>query len=307
MIDMSTFVDLVYGIVQDFSNSQLPAVAPRPGPSPKLDRTAVLTLALLGQWGRFASERSFYRCAEQCLGDRFGGLPDRSQYNRQLRRYQAELASLALWVSQQLNAHGCELQLIDTTPIRVRDSHRRGTSWLAGEADIGRSTRLGWFYGFRLLVAVGAYGAITGFCIAPASTGERAMAEALFALRRYPSPRVPSIGLPARSNYLADSGFAGIRWLPRWSRDYGAVVICREQHQTWPKPVRRWVAHHRQIIESVFAKLQVSFGLDRERPHTLAGLQARLAAKIALHNVMIWLNRRDGRPALQTEDILAWT
>jgi hypothetical protein len=307
MIDMSTFVDRVYDIVEEFSKLQLPSVQRRPGPQPKLDRSAVLTLALLGQWSRFGSERSFYRCAEQCLADRFGGLPDRSQYNRQLRRYSAELAALAIWVSEQFEARACECQVIDTTPIRVRDSHRRANSWLVGDADIGHSTRLGWFYGVRLLVAAGAYGAITGFCFAPASTGERAMAEALFALRRQPSPRAPSIGLPALHTYLADCGFAGKRWLPRWRQDYGAVVICREQHEHWPKQLRRWLAHHRQIIESVFAKLHVSFGLDRERPHTLAGLQARLAAKVALHNTMIWLNLRDGRPPLQTEDVLAWT
>jgi DDE family transposase len=306
MIAMSTFVDRVYDIVEQFSKSQLPVLPTHPGPPPKLERTAVLTLALLGQWGRFGSERSFYRYAEQCLGDRFGALPHRSQYNRQLRRYSAELALLGLWISQMSNARECVFQIIDTTPIRVRDSRRRGNSWLLGDGDIGHSSRLGWFYGIRLLVAVGAYGAITGFCIAPASTGERALAEALFALRHAPSPHAPSIGLPARSVYLADSGFAGKRWLPRWAEQYGALVIAREQHASWSKPVRRWLAHHRQIIEAVFAKLHRSFGLEHERPHTIAGLQARLAAKVALHNLMIWLNRCDGRPAMQTEDVLAW-
>jgi hypothetical protein len=42
------------------------------------------------------------------------------------------------------------------------------------------------------------------------------------------------------------------------------------------------------MVETVNAKLQHTFRLDRERPHELSGLQARLAAKIALPNFCIW-------------------
>jgi hypothetical protein len=48
------------------------------------------------------------------------------------------------------------------------------------------------------------------------------------------------------------------------------------------------------------------FCLDRERPHALKGFQACLAAKIALHNVCIWLNAQLGRPRLAFEDLVAW-
>jgi hypothetical protein len=44
------------------------------------------------------------------------------------------------------------------------------------------------------------------------------------------------------------------------------------------------VASIRQILESACQKLVNSFGLHRERPHELQGLQARLAARVALHN-----------------------
>ena len=40
----------------------------------------------------------------------------------------------------------------------------------------------------------------------------------------------------------------------------------------------------------MYEKLHHTFRLDRERPHDLSGFQARLAAKIALHNFCIWLN-----------------
>jgi hypothetical protein len=45
---------------------------------------------------------------------------------------------------------------------------------------------------------------------------------------------------------------------------------------------------------------------DRERPHELSGLQARLVAKIALHNFCIWVNDQLGRPRLAFADLVAW-
>lgn len=58
------------------------------------------------------------------------------------------------------------------------------------------------------------------------------------------------------------------------------------------------------MIETVNERLLFSCGLDRERPHALDGLQARLAAAVGLHNVRCWLNRRDGRGLLQVADLL---
>jgi hypothetical protein len=56
----------------------------------------------------------------------------------------------------------------------------------------------------------------------------------------------------------------------------------------------------------VYEKLWHTFRLDRERPHDLSGFQARLAAKIALHNFCIWLNKQLGRPRLAFADLVAW-
>ena len=52
------------------------------------------------------------------------------------------------------------------------------------------------------------------------------------------------------------------------------------------------------MVETVFDKLHHAFALDRERPHQPDGFQTRLAARAALHNFCIWLNRQGGRPSL---------
>jgi hypothetical protein len=72
----------------------------------------------------------------------------------------------------------------------------------------------------------------------------------------------------------------------------------------WSKRLRRWAASIRQIVETGYEKLHNAFGLRRERAHELQGLRARLAARVALHNLCIWLNEQLGRPRLTFADLL---
>jgi hypothetical protein len=66
------------------------------------------------------------------------------------------------------------------------------------------------------------------------------------------------------------------------------------------------VAGVRQIVETVYEQLAHTFRLDRERPHDLSGFQARLAAKIALHNFCMGLHAQLGRPQLAFTDLVDW-
>jgi len=89
------------------------------------------------------------------------------------------------------------------------------------------------------------------------------------------------------------------------------VDLITPPHQSnkrvhWPKALRRWLASHREIIETVNEKLLNTFRLARERPHVLAGFQARLAAKVALHNFCIWFNLQLGRSPLAFAELVDW-
>jgi hypothetical protein len=74
----------------------------------------------------------------------------------------------------------------------------------------------------------------------------------------------------------------------------------------WSENWRRWLAGLRQIIETIYDKLLNTFRMARERPHALDGFQARLAAKVALHNFCIWLKGHLGREWLAFADLLHW-
>jgi hypothetical protein len=75
-------------MVDDFCHSHLPTK--KPGPQASLCASEVITLAIFARWGRFSSERNFYRYARTCLYNAFPTLPDRSQFNRLVRSH-AEL------------------------------------------------------------------------------------------------------------------------------------------------------------------------------------------------------------------------
>jgi hypothetical protein len=308
MLDVDTFLTALYVIVDDFCQSH--RSKKRPGPKASLSESEVLTLAIFARFSRFTSERDFYRYAKSSLRGAFPTLPDRSQFNRCVRFHAGLIEEVALHLARMMEAQRCPYEALDTSAMPVRDAKRRGAGWLAGYADIGWSNSLGWYEGFRLLIAVNPTGVITGFGFAGASTKDQPLAETFFALRREPNPRAPSVGSAAAGPYVTDKGFEGEENYRRWLECYGARVVCpprrRGRKRRWPKCLRRWAASIRQIVETVYEKLHNAFGLRRERAHKLEGLRARLAARVALHNFCIRLNEQLGRPRLTFADLLQW-
>lgn len=285
-----------------------------------LSLSEVATLALFGQFACFGSERGFYRYAEQRLRPLFPTLPDRTQFNRLQRRAHETLVALG-----QHWAHADEalaraagevgagaFEAVDTLGVVVRNSKRRGHGWLVGQADRGWCTRVGWFEGLRLLTCVTPGGAISAVGVAAGSAKEQPMADTFFAARRHPAvrTRLPAVGQATGQSgyYLTDAGFEGAARHRDWWQLCAARVVTAPNRArpeaVATQPLRRWVAGWRQIVETVHAALLGVFRLDRERPHLLAGFQARLAAKVGLHNCCHWLNRCVGRPPLAFADLL---
>jgi hypothetical protein len=306
-MDPDTFLTTLYVLVDELCRA-LPSVRRR-GPAPALARSDAVTLALFGQWGRFGSERDFYRYADRRLRGAFPRLPHRTQLNRQIRRERDAIVAVGHAIADRLDARTVEYEVLDGTAAPVRHVKRGGAGWLGGEAAIGKSSRQGWYEGFAVLVAASPDGVITGHGFAPANTKDQVLAETFLAARRAAPARLPSVGRPSGEPYLADSGFIGAKRHADWADRYGARVICppyRSAAKNWPPALRRWLGGLRQIIESVNAKLVGCFRLDRDRPHALDGFAARLAAKVALHNACCWLNRQLGRDTLAFATLLGW-
>jgi hypothetical protein len=307
MIDLDTFLTTVYVMIED--HCVLPPVPPPWGRLPSLSRGEVLTLAIAGQWAPFPSERAFYRSAQHHLRAVFPRLPARAQFNRLVRHWHDALVAVGLQLATWLDGRTCAYQAMDGMGVVTRNSKRRGYGWLDGQATIGWCTRMGWYEGLHLLTVVTPLGAITGYGVAPASTKEQPLAETLLAARAAPQPALPTVGERADCCYLVDTGFEGAARHRRWRDSYGAQVLCPPKGNSalpWPRWARRLHASLREIIETVHDRLLTTFRLEHERPHLLRGLQARLAAKVALHNCCLWINVQHGRPPLAFADLIDW-
>lgn len=181
---------------------------PRSGPAPALAASEVVTLALVGSLGRFASTRAFYRFAETHLRACFPTLPHRTQFLRQAHRHAALIARVAVTLGAHL-AGQAGFEMLDCTALPTRNRKRRGRGWMPGEMSLGFSNRLGFFEGAKVLTCVSPTGALTGFGLAPAHHNDRTLAETFLAQRHLPQPTLPSAGRAASGAYVADQGFGG--------------------------------------------------------------------------------------------------
>jgi hypothetical protein len=308
MEDLDTFLTTLYVMVDDLCKQHQFRLPKHPGPMPKLGLSELITLALFGQWARFASERAFYRFAERHLKVAFPRLPDHSQFVRQEHACAQLLEQVAWLLAQQRPNQREELyQILDATGVPVRCIKRRGGGWLAGTADKGWCSRISSYMGFHVLMAITPSGFLTGFGFSAASVHDTRLAETFLALRAHPSPRLSSVG-PCFPTYVADRGFASESLHLHWLHDYHAAVLTQPHNR---KPVaepsprwRRWMHGIRQVIESVSGKLHLAFRLATDRLHTVTGFRARLAAKVGLHNFCGWLNLQLGRQPLAFAELL---
>ena len=240
MIDTDTFLTTLYVACDDFCKRQ--TMPKTPGKDPALTPGETLSLALYGQFNKFESERAFFRHACSKLKDAFPDLPDRSQFNRLLRRSHDLVVAFFLELARQLGVHHAPYEALDTTAVPVRNAKRRGNGHLAGEADIGHSKRLGWYEGFHLMISVTPSGVVTGYGFAAASTKEQPLADEFFALRAQPElarrAGVAHVGAAAAGPYACDKGFEGEARARAWRAHYGAAVITAPKRST---KKRRWL------------------------------------------------------------------
>jgi hypothetical protein len=297
-MDLDSFLVSLYVLVDDWWQEHHPSSVckKKPGRPALLSDPEVITLAILAQWPRFRSERDFWRFASAHLRAYFPNLCTQSQFNRRVRALEPELRALQRAFAGEISEPSAVYRVMDTTlvpaVVRVRAS-RKGL--FCGQASFGRSaSKTEWVYGFKVALVVDPEGVVSAFGLAPAASDERPIGEALIAEDLHEA-------------YLADKGFTGVEWERHWLERYGALVAATPKdnsRRAWSKADRRWAAGKRQIIEGVICQLKDFFGLERHRAKTLAGLLARLAAKVAAYTCGQRINDSLGRPLRHLADLL---
>jgi len=287
---------------RDGGASQIPL---RPGPKPSFTDPEVLTtgsspvpaLALAREVLARRSERAFWREVATDWHHLFPDLPHRSELHRRTRWLWGALEQLRDYFACRFGPPVEGWEQLDTTPLPVKHPSRvRGPDWWVGPPGSNLAAGFGlwaakgkhaWFYGFRLGLRTGLLDQVPRvWSIVPAAVDEREVGEDLVS-------EVPVAHL------LADRGFRSRRW-EEVLQERGTTLLTtpdREQRRVWPEDLRRFVANHRNRIESGIGLLKDRFNLERHGAKSFWGLLTRTAAKLAAYTLYrFW---RLSNPAMQ--------
>jgi len=323
-----TFLVAVYCIVDDLYQAQWARLKPvRPGAPVQMSDSEILPLMVLSQWIPHGSEATFLQHVHRSWSGYFPRLVDQASYNRRCRDLMGVLCRLGPAIAQattQMLNRPSSYEALDSVPVPLMCRCRGERHRLFGdEAGIGcGGSDRDWYYGVKVLASVNPQAQVTGFVVAPASTADPWLAEALLRWRCDPTaavpaaaqlapilgpshhpPRVGPTGPLARYGVgvasegalgLADLGFRGAAWQQHWRTAYGATVVTPD---TVRDDLRHWFGRQRHVVERVFSSLVGSFGLRFPRARSHWGLLTRIGAKIAAHNILIHINLWAGRPA----------
>jgi hypothetical protein len=329
-MDLETFITTVYVFVDDWYKEQIAPMRRKAGRPPQMSDSEVLTLAVVGQWQvgvPWRSERGLVRYLQAHGRKLFPTMLERSAFNRRVRHLFGVLVQLHQWLAATLQTATDVYECVDSLPLPAFSSgqaQRERSHWL-WTATAGRGAHGAWFYGDHLLTSVTPSGAVTGWLLGSAHINDRWLLEGFLSARAgQPAllgpPPLPkrgansqakppaghlapftAVGDPAPRPYLADQGFNGKRWWEHWWHHFGATVITvpydnAVRERPWHPAEKRWLASHRQVIETTFAWLDGVFGIKHLHAHSHWGQYTRIAAKVAAYNFGLFINRLLDRP-----------
>ena len=258
---------------------------PRSGPEGKTTDAELIALSVAQAAMGINSDRQFLGLIDKVLPGWFPHLPDRSQYNRRLRRLTPWITTVQLGVAQLI----CEgrARLADGTllscanyPGCARKSH------FAGDAAYGYSPSKSRFvWGMRLVVLADPKGVPVGYdLVGPKAGQERESVLDLAAA--HPD-----------SLLFCDGGFWGAEY--RTSMELTSVeLITPDKHRLGERPAAEIEkARIRLVIESVFANLKCQMRLSAHLAKTVGGLAQRIAQRLLALTLGMLCNLLVGRPA----------
>ncbi len=296
------FADLctyVYVIVDELYQLVVAPHDHRPGYRSEFSDSEVITLTLVAELVGLDEEQAFLAYVRRNHHARFPRLPERSRYHRRRRALTEAINRIRGAIMQlvlgQLPPAGRELCVIDSLPVPVVGCHHaRGSHRWYGEASYGyvASKKLT-IFGDKLHLLITHSGLILDFVLAPAHHADAALTEQLLIDKR---------GLTV----LGDKAYLNVALqdLLLWRNDLVLLTPTRaNQRRQHPAALTRAIAHFRQVIETLNSQLAEQFHVECNKAKSVAGLCARLQAKLAAHTLGVYLNCLLGRPLLHLKDL----
>jgi hypothetical protein len=261
----------------------------RPGRRPALSEAELLCLVVAQHLLGYSSETRWIRYARTHLRGMFPGIPNQSGYNKRTRAAGPLISATITALARDTPSWHEILRLVDSTPVpcgQSRETVKR--SELAGHAGYGYcASHSRFFWGFRLYLISTPEGMPVIWGLANPKIGEREVTQALLARDHHLVHEGQVI--------LGDKGFAGREFERFITEDLGGHLIRPDRKDEKPRfgnfgGIRQW-------IESVFDSLKGQLGLEQHGGRTLAGVYARVAAKLLALAAGIWHNWHINAPS----------
>ena len=283
---------LLTALYVDLQDRVLPALGwsrdHRPGRKPVLSDAELLCLAVAQHLLGIASERRWIRYARKHLAGMFPDLPGQSGYGKRLRASGGLLAAVITELARDTASWHDLLRLVDSTPLPCAASKETvKRSDLAGAAGYGYcASHSRFFWGFRLYLIATADGMPIIWGLANPKIGEREVTQALLERGHHL--------VQAGQVIVGDKGFAGADFEAFVRDDLGAHLIRPDRKDEPPRFGK--LARYRQWIEAIFDTLKGQLTLEDHGGRTLAGVYARVAARLLALAAAIWHNWRIAAP-----------
>jgi hypothetical protein len=289
--DLNTLLTALYVELEDRVLPRLGwSRAHRPGRKPELTDAELLCLAVAQQLLEVASERRWIRYARTHLVGMFPHLPGQSGFSKRLRAAGPLLSAVITELARDTPSWAEHLRLLDSTPLPCaasRETVKR--SDLAGDAGYGYcASHSRFFWGFRLYLITTPEGMPVLWGLANPKLGEREVTQALL------EGDTDHQLIRAGDVILGDKGFAGAEF-EAFLRDELGVHLVRPDRKDEPARFGK-LARVRQWIESVFDTAKGQLTLEHHGGRILAGVYARVAARLLALAAAIWHNWRIGAP-----------
>jgi hypothetical protein len=300
MLDKATVLSTIFTIVDDTmkGSTVIQHALKRPGPTPSLSDSELITIALSQELIGEPREDHFFRLHQSSLRTFFPGLNERSRYNRRKRDLWSVI--LAVRVSLQIVLDALLLEetaVIDSAPVPCV-GYKRGkqASDFVGTADYGVcSSKAMKYFGCTFHSVVSLTGMIMGFLLTPAN--------------RYDNQPVVEL-LDSFSHHLkrllGDGAYNDVA-LESYLEQYRSLHLLAPAKVNQPpqrcQQAQRQLNRLRLICETVNAQLQEQLHLSKHYAKSTWGVMTRIAAKVAAHSVGMMVNTLLGRPALKLADL----
>ena len=297
--DFADLCTYVYVIVDELYQLVVAPHDHRPGYRSEFSDSEVITLTLVAELSGRDEEQAFLAYVKRNHRALFPRLPERSRYNRRRRalteatnRMRRALMQLVLG---QLPPEGRESCVIDSLPVPVVGCHHaRGSHRWYGEASYGYvASKKQTIFGYKLHLLITHSGLLLDCVLAPAHHADGALTEQLPIDKQW-------------LTVLGDKAYLNAALQDRllWRNDLVLLTPTRaNQRRQHPAALTRAIAPFRQIVETLNSQLAEQFHVECNKAKSVAGLCARIQAKLAAHTLGLYLNCLLGRPLLHLKDL----